>query len=118
MEPAVRLAPRLARLPPREVLGRAVPFANTAASRLLGLALLDRDRAGSGLLIPDCRSVHTFGMRFELEIVFLDRSGRPIRREPRVGPRRVLFERRADAVLELIPGRGGGEKRRPGASGG
>ena len=109
MEPDVRLAPRLARLPTRTVLGREVPVAVSARARLLGLARLDPARAGRGLLIPDCRSVHTFGMRFPLELFFLDRSGQVVRWERRAGPGRVLFERRAGAVLELVPGTEGGE---------
>jgi uncharacterized protein len=74
--------------------------ATTHRSRLLGLALLGRARAGPGLLIPRCRSVHTFGMRFALQVVFLDASGTPISRRERVPPRRVLREPGADAVLE------------------
>ena len=109
MEPDLRLAPRLARLPTRTVLGREVPVAVSAHSRLLGLARLDPARAGHGLLIPDCRSVHTVGMRFPLELFFLDRSSRVVRWESRVGPGRFLFERRARAVLELVPRPEGGE---------
>jgi hypothetical protein len=69
-------------------------------SRLLGLALLDRERAGPGLLIPRCRSVHTFGMRFALEVVFIDAAGRPVSRRRRVPRRRFLLDPRAAAVLE------------------
>ena len=55
---------------------------------LLGLAHLDRDRGGAGLLIPRCRCVHTFGMRFALDVVFLDPAGRrsaALRRCPPAG---------------------------------
>lgn len=88
------------------VLGREAHVASSAFSRLLGLAHLDRAEAGPGLLIPRCSGVHTFGMRFPLDLVFLDRDGRPcsIRRE--VPPRRFAWDRRASAVLELPCGRG------------
>jgi len=78
-----------------------VPVAATRSSRLLGLALLDRDDAGPGLLIPRCRCVHTFGMRFPLELLFLDAAAQPVSVRRRVPPRRVALERRARAVLEL-----------------
>ena len=117
MEPDPRLAPRLARLPTRTVFGRNVPVAVSVRSRLLGLAGLEPAGAGRGLLIPGCRSVHTFGMRFPLEVFFLDRSGRVIRTERRIGPGRILFERRARAVLELVPGSEGGEVGLPATSG-
>ncbi|HET6571284.1 MAG TPA: glycosyltransferase [Solirubrobacterales bacterium] len=92
---------RLRRLPVASVLGREVPLAATRRARLLGLAGLDREQAGAGLLIPRCRSVHTFGMRFPLDLVFLDRDGRPCSIRRAVPPRRAVAERRASAVLEL-----------------
>ena len=64
----------------RRVAGVRVPVAERFVSRLLGLALLERTEAGAGLLIPRCRCVHTFGMRFALDLVFLDPEGREIRR--------------------------------------
>jgi uncharacterized membrane protein (UPF0127 family) len=68
--------------------------------RLKGLALARRP-PGHALLIPRCRSVHTFGMRFPLDILFLDEHGRVLRAELAVGPNRVLSHRHARAVLEL-----------------
>jgi uncharacterized protein len=81
-----------------------VRVANRPLARLLGLALLDRERAGPGLLIPRCRSVHTFGMRFALDLAFLDRTGAVISRRAAVAPGRVVAHRRAAAVLELPAG--------------
>ena len=40
--------------------------------RLLGLAGLRSLDAGHGLAIPRCTSVHTIGMRFAIDVVFLD----------------------------------------------
>jgi uncharacterized protein len=39
--------------------------------RLVGLAGLARPAAGAGLLLPRCRCVHTLGMRFRIDVVFL-----------------------------------------------
>ena len=78
-----------------------MPVAVTLLSRLLGLALLSPGRAGAGLLIPRCRSVHTFGMRFAIDVVFLDRAHRPIAATHDVPANRIVGERRAAAVLEL-----------------
>jgi len=102
------LSPRLARLPRRRVHGREVPVAVGPRARLLGLALLPRERVGSGLLIPRCASVHTFGMRFSLDLVFLDAEGRVLERRRAVPPGRIFACRRARAVLE-IPAPPGGE---------
>ncbi|HYJ21810.1 MAG TPA: DUF192 domain-containing protein [Solirubrobacterales bacterium] len=99
---------RFKALPRREVRGHLVPVATTFRSRLLGLAGLDRERAGAGLLIPRCVSVHTFAMRFELDLVFLDGDGRELAVHHGVPPRRLRRHRGAAAVLE-IPVRRGGE---------
>lgn len=92
---------RLRDLPSATVLAREVPVASTRYARLLGLSNLHLDEAGPGLLIPGCRSIHTFGMRFALDLVFLDRDGRPCSVRRAVPPRRLAWERRASAVLEL-----------------
>jgi uncharacterized membrane protein (UPF0127 family) len=95
---------RLAALPVVDVHGHRVRVATGLRARLLGLTFTDRDAAGGGLLIPGCRSVHTFGMRFALEVAFLDGEGAVISRRARVAPRRVVADRRAAAVLELPAG--------------
>lgn len=74
--------------------------ATTTQSRLLGLAWLDDLPEGVGLLIPRCRSVHTFGMRFALDVDFLDADGRVLRRVEAVPPGRMLWCAGATAVLE------------------
>jgi len=75
--------------------------ATTPLSRLLGLALLSRERAESGLLIPRCRSIHTFGMRFPLDVLFLDAEGRVIDLRRALPPRRFIRCANAMAALEL-----------------
>ncbi|MEK6277679.1 MAG: DUF192 domain-containing protein [Actinomycetota bacterium] len=95
---------RLRRLPRTVVLGHAVPVARGLRARLLGLALLRRERAGPGLLIPGCASVHTWGMRFELDLYFLDDRGAVMRAVRGIGPRRLIRCRGAAAVVELPAG--------------
>jgi uncharacterized membrane protein (UPF0127 family) len=92
---------RFRRLQRVELAGRPVPVAATRSSRLLGLALLRAGRAGEGLLIPRCGSVHTFGMRFPLHLIFLDDRLAPISMRGSAPPNRIFRDRRADAVLEL-----------------
>ena len=97
-------ARRLAKMPLREVAGIEVPVAASFAVRFFGLAHLDHEQAGPGLLIPRCRSVHTFGMRFDLDVWFLDREGAPLVIRRAVPPRRLLWCPAASAVLEVVPG--------------
>jgi uncharacterized membrane protein (UPF0127 family) len=99
---------RFRHLPCRRVTGLLVPVATGRRSRLLGLAWLDRERAGAGLLIPRCASVHSLGMRFPLDLYFLDREGLVLEIRHQVPARRIVWRRGADAVLE-IPAAPGGE---------
>ena len=71
------------------------------APALLGLAFLDEPAARVGLLLPATRAVHTFGMRFALELRWLDPAGRVVRVDRRVPPRRLRACGAAVAVLEL-----------------
>lgn len=92
---------RLARLEWFEVGGIRVYVARGVRARLLGLALvrgLPRDVA---LLIPRCRSVHTFGMRFALDLIFLDAHGRAVKMVAGARPGRLVACRHAAAVVEL-----------------
>ena len=105
--PESDLAPRLNCLPVLTVAGHEVRRARGFRARLLGLAALDREEAGGGLLIPRCSSVHTFGMRFALDLYFLDGEGAVVSTRFAVAPKRFAFCRSASAVLELPAGMGG-----------
>jgi len=88
---------------------RTFPVAKGFRTRLLGLSWRSRERAGPGLLILRCSSVHTFGMRFPLDVYFLDGEGRVLSVRRRVPPRRVVWQRGAAAILEIPSPPEGGE---------
>ena len=101
--------PRLERLPNIELEGGLrVAVAARAGARLLGLAMLNDLPPGWALLIPRCRSVHTLGMRFALDLIFLDSQGAALRVDRGVPPARVRSCRAADAVIETAAGRAQG----------
>ena len=92
---------RLDALPARELRGGLrVASAERRVERLAGLARLDAMPAAYALHLPRCRSVHTFGMRFAIDIAFLDPSGRVLRIERNVPRRRLVRCRGAAAVME------------------
>jgi uncharacterized membrane protein (UPF0127 family) len=80
-----------------------IRVARSRRARLIGLALRRRPPAHA-LLLPRCRSVHTFGMRFPLDLIWLDRNGRALRVDEGVPPRRARRCRAAAAVLEVPAG--------------
>jgi uncharacterized membrane protein (UPF0127 family) len=98
---------RLRRLGVATALGLEVPVAAGLLARLLGLAFLDRVEAGPGLLIPRCSSVHTFGMRFPLDIFFLDEQNSLLAVHREIPARRVVSHRGAATVLEIPAVKGG-----------
>ncbi len=70
---------------------------------LLGRAGLDPWQA---LRLDRCRSVHTFGMRFPIDVVMVDKLGRPITTRT-LSPGRLLLPRRGvRAIFEVGAGRG------------
>ena len=68
---------------------------------LLGRASLP---AGEGILLRPAGSVHTFFMRFPIDVVFLDREQRVVGIEPALAPWRTAGRRGAKAVVELAAG--------------
>ena len=95
------------------VADHEVPVAVAFRTRLLGLALLDPGDSGSGLLIPRCAAVHTFGMRFALDVYFLGSGDEVLAIRWAVPSRRFVAHRGAASVLEIpaFPARNRGEKR-------
>jgi uncharacterized protein len=81
-----------------------IVVARTFLARMRGLALRRRPPPGRVLLLPRCRSVHTFGMRFVLDLVWLDGDGRVIALDQSVPPNRVRTRREAAAVIEVPAG--------------
>ena len=73
-------------------------------SRMKGLLGKRSLAAGDGLLIRPAPSVHTFFMRFPIDVVFLSRRGEVMKVSADVGPWRVRSCRHAYAVLELPAG--------------
>ena len=68
---------------------------------LLGRAGLP---AGEGILLRPAGSVHTFFMRFPIDVVFLDRDRVVVGIEPSLPPWKTAGRRGAKAVVELAAG--------------
>lgn len=90
--------------PSDQVIAAAVRGAFDSASRRQGLLAEAGLAAGEALIIAPSQAVHTFGMRFALDLVFADREGRVVKVREHVGPWRVAVAWRAFAVIELAAG--------------
>lgn len=83
--------------------------AHRAASfldRLRGLMFVPELPDGGGLLLEPESSIHTFFMRFPLDVVYLDRNHRVVRLDHRMPPGRLgpIYTGGCHAILELPPG--------------
>lgn len=61
-------------------------------------------KSGEGLLLRPALSVHTFFMRFPIDVVFLGRDGKILKVARSLKPWRAASQRGAKAVLELAAG--------------
>ncbi|MEW6661237.1 MAG: DUF192 domain-containing protein [Bacillota bacterium] len=53
-------------------------MADSFKSRLIGLVGKSALHRGEGLILAPCNSIHSFFMRFKLDVLFLDRSQRVV----------------------------------------
>lgn len=71
------------------LLATEAAFALSRGARRRGLAGRVAMDAGEALILPRCRQVHSFGMLFDIDVLFLDRNGAVVRACPCMSPRRV-----------------------------
>lgn len=82
-----------------------IETANGFWGRFMGLMLTPGFALDHALLITRCPSVHTFFMRYALDLVYLDRNGRVVRLVEHLRPWRISFGGpAATQVLELAAG--------------
>lgn len=86
-------------------LGGRIGLADGWVARLRGMIGRPTPGPGEGLLLTPCRSVHMYGMRFSLDVAFLDADGAVVATYRRLSPRsRTGWHRNAVHALELPPG--------------
>ena len=86
------------------VLATRIEIAGDSASRKRGLLGRERLEPGAALVIAPCQGVHTFGMRFDIDIVAVDRDGIVVKIRSRVPRRRIVIALKAFAIIELPAG--------------
>ena len=90
---------------PRGALVAHVAEARSAWSRMVGLLAHASLPVGEGLLLEPAWSIHTWFMRFPIDVVFLDRDRRVLAVFPALPPWRLVSgPRKAKTVLEFGAG--------------
>jgi uncharacterized membrane protein (UPF0127 family) len=88
----------------KTVLAEAADMADTSAKRRTGLLKHERLEPGDGLWIVPCESVHTFFMKFPIDLVYLDKKKRVKKVRHAVPAWRLSMCLTAHSVLELPAG--------------
>jgi uncharacterized membrane protein (UPF0127 family) len=86
------------------VLARRVEPAFDPATRKRGLLRRSGLDPGTALVIAPSNAVHTFFMRFVIDVVFVSRDGTVVKVKFRVRPWRLAIAPRGFAVIELRAG--------------
>jgi uncharacterized membrane protein (UPF0127 family) len=86
------------------VLGDAIDIADTSEKRRTGLLKHTHLDPGTGLWIMPCESVHTFFMKFAIDLVYIDRQHVVRKVRHAVPAWRLSACLSAHSILELPPG--------------
>lgn len=79
-----------------------VKLALSFFSRFMGLMGKQGLPLGQGMLFPKCNSIHTFFMRFPIDVIFADKKGNVVAIHPALKPWRMTWpKRQAFAAIEL-----------------
>ena len=87
------------------VLGDQIVLADKPKLRRRGLLGKDELEPGEGIWLVPCEAVHTVGMRFSIDLIYLDRALRVRKIRESVVPYRISACLRAHSTLELPAGR-------------
>ena len=83
-------------------IGDAIEVADTSVRRFFGLLAKRSLLPGQGLLILPSNGIHTVGMRFPIDVVFLDKLRRVRKLRENLRPFRITsLDWRTESVLEL-----------------
>ena len=87
------------------VIADHLRMAGNFFERLRGLLGTRSLEPGEGLWIPRCQGIHTFGMRFAIDVIFLDKQMKAIRAVRQLEPNRAgPVEMSACSAIELPAG--------------
>ena len=86
------------------VLAERAEVADTGPKRRTGLLQHTGLQPGEGLWIVPCEAVHSFGMKFAIDVVYIDRKRKVRKTRAAMVPRRISGCLLAHSVLELPVG--------------
>lgn len=89
---------------PNTTLAETTLVASTFWRRLKGLLGTHELPAGAALMIVPCNSVHTFGMKYPIDVIFVGKDNRVLKTVGAMQPGKVAACYRSSYVVELPAG--------------
>jgi uncharacterized membrane protein (UPF0127 family) len=102
--PVAEIRLRVSNITRQTLLAEFLEVADYGPRRRKGLLGRERLAPGEGLWIIPCEAVHTFGMRFPIDLVYLDRRHLILKIRSHVRPGRLSACLSAQSVIELPSG--------------
>jgi len=96
------------------LLWQRVLVANSFLSRLIGLLNRSSLEPSEGMFFHKAPAIHTIGMRFPIDIIFLDASRRVTKVLQQVKPNRILPYIKSRYTIELAAGQSEEKRIQPG----
>jgi uncharacterized membrane protein (UPF0127 family) len=84
-----------------EPLATTLEIAMDSRQRKKGLLGRDNLEPGHAFVIAPCQGVHTFGMRFPIDVIAVTRDGTVVKTRTNVRPNRIVLAWSAFAIIEL-----------------
>lgn len=87
-----------------DLVAHEVEAAFDSRTRRKGLLGRDGLHDGQAMVLAPCGAIHTFGMRFPIDVLFVARDGRVLKIVERLAAWRIAGSLRAIATVELAAG--------------
>lgn len=79
-----------------------ITYCLSTAAKMKGLLGKRSLNDGEYYVFPACRAIHTFGMRFMIDVIFCTREGIILKYCRQVAPNRIVFCKDAFFAIELL----------------
>jgi len=88
----------------KKIIGEKIELADTFYTRLKGLLGRTGLGKGQGMVLVPCNSIHCIGMKFAIDVIFMDQDNRVIWIRENMEPGTSESRRDAYSVLEVASG--------------
>lgn len=81
---------------------RKITYCVSSWAKLKGLIAKSSLEEGEYYVFPSCSAIHTFGMRFAIDVIFCNKTGDILKYYRKLPPNRLVFSAKAFFTIELV----------------